>query len=125
MAARKIKRGEIWIVEFDPTGGREQQGSRPAIVFSSDLMDVETIGLAFVIPGTKTDRSKVTGKPLPNHFAIQPSQANGLKHRTFFMVEQLRSVSLERFAKKLGVLTSAEMFELEDITILLLELGPK
>ncbi len=30
-------RGEIWLVALDPTIGREQAGTRPALIISDDL----------------------------------------------------------------------------------------
>ena len=120
-----LKRGEIWIVDFDPTAGREQNGRRPAVVMSSDFLDTNLVGLAYVIPGTTSERVDKHGRPIPNHLGVQPTKSNGLRQVTFFMGEQLRSVSIERFVNKLGELTDKDLFELEEILILLLDLGPK
>jgi mRNA interferase MazF len=122
---KALKRGQVWNVDFDPAAGHEQQGVRPAVVMSSDLMDTAAIGLAFVIPGTKTARTDTSGRPLPNHLLVAPNALNGLSYPTYFMGEQLRSVSIERFLNRLGALTNEQLYELEDITIMLLDLGPK
>lgn len=119
------KRGELWIVDFDPATGHEQKGARPAVVMSSNMIDISAIGLAFVIPGTKRARTDASGNVLPNHLLVKPSALNQLDMPTYFMVEQLRSVSIERFGKRLGALTAEELYELEDIAIMLLDLGPK
>ena len=74
----EIKRGDIWIVDFDPTEGREQEGKRPAVVLSSDAMDTKLIELAYVVPGTTRDRN------VPNHIRVDPSPENGLDQTTFF-----------------------------------------
>jgi mRNA interferase MazF len=117
--AKTINRGDIWLVNFDPTSGREQKGRRPAVVVSSNEMDSSIIELAFVVPGTTRNRS------LPNHVAVNPSTANSLKEITYFMAEQLRSVSIDRFEHKLGILSDKELFDIEEVLILLLDLGPK
>lgn len=122
---KPIRRGDVWSVDFDPATGHEQKGKRPAVVMSSDQMDIPLIGLAHVIPGTTICRTDAAGRPLPNHFRVDPTPQNGLTASTYFMVEQLRSVSTERFNKRLGVLTPEQLYELEDITIMLLDLGPK
>lgn len=125
MVLKTMKRGDIWVVDFDPATGHEQKGHRPAAVMSSDRIDIVSLGLAFVVPGTKTARTDSAGRPLPNHLCVNPTSQNGLIYPTFFMGEQLRSVSVERFIKRMGALTQDELYELEDIEIMLLGLGPK
>ena len=122
---KPIRRGDLWIVSFDPATVPEQKGIRPAVVMSSDQMDANAIGLAFVIPGTRTQRTDASGRPVPNHLRVDPIAQNGLGSTTYFMVEQLRSVAIQRFEKKIGQLAPAQLYELEDITIMLLDLGPK
>jgi mRNA interferase MazF len=117
--AKTINRGDIWLVNFDPTAGREQKGTRPAVVVSSNEMDSSIIELAFVMPGTTRNRS------LPNHITVHPSAVNKLKETTYFMAEQLRSVSIDRFEQQLGILSDKELFDIEEVLILLLDLGPK
>src|SRR5262245_27947452 len=68
-----IRRGDIWLVDFDPTTGHEQRGVRPAVVISSDFMDTAVVGLAFVVPGTTRERLDATGRPLPNHLLAMPT----------------------------------------------------
>lgn len=34
-----MKRGEVWSVTLDPTKGREQQGTRPVLIVSSDAFN--------------------------------------------------------------------------------------
>ncbi|MFA7335680.1 MAG: type II toxin-antitoxin system PemK/MazF family toxin [Candidatus Obscuribacterales bacterium] len=125
MRTLSIRRGDIWIIDFDPTTGREQRGSRPSVVLSSDLIDSSALGLTFVVPGTRTARYDASGRPVPNHIRVEPLPSNGLSATTFFMTEQLRSVSIERLVKRIGVLTDKQLFDLEEIAILLLDLGPK
>ena len=35
----KIKRGEVWLANLDPTQGSEQAGTLPAVVFQNDLIN--------------------------------------------------------------------------------------
>ena len=49
------KRGEIWLVNFDPTVGAEIQKTRPAVVVSSD--SVGKIPLKLVAPITDWKKS--------------------------------------------------------------------
>ncbi len=115
----RIQRRDIWIINFDPTAGHEQQGKRPAVVMSSDLMNIELIGMVYVSPGTTANRK------VPNHIGVVPTPVNGLRETTYFMAEQLRSLSTSRFIKKIGVLDVASMLNLEEVLATLLDLGPK
>ena len=120
-----FRRGDIWIVNFDPTSGHEQRGQRPAVIVSSDMMNTEVIELAFVMPGTTKARLDSSGRPVPNHVRVDPGPDNNLTAVTFFMAEQLRSVSTGRFTSRIGKLSEGQLFELEEIVIMLLDLGPK
>jgi len=99
-----ISRGEVWMVNFDPTMGDEIQKTRPAAVVS--------IGAAFrhrlriVVP--------ITGwQPrFADDFWMIPlpaTPANGLDKDSAANTFQVKSVSEERFVRKIGVLTSDEM----------------
>lgn len=124
--AYKIQRGDIWLVDFSPIEGHEQEGRRPSVVMSSDAMSTEVIELAFVIPGTTKPRRDARGNTVPNHLQIDPTASNGLNSTTYFMAEQLKCASTNRFGeRRVGSLSNKEMFELEDILIMLLDLGPK
>ena len=45
-------RGEIWMIDFDPTRGHEQAGRRPALVVSDDVFNAGPAGLVMVLPVT-------------------------------------------------------------------------
>lgn len=46
-----MKRGEIWFVDLEPTFGKEQRGTRPVIVVSTEAF-FRVTGLAIVCPIT-------------------------------------------------------------------------
>ena len=113
-------------MDLDPTAGHEQKGQRPAIVVSSDRLDLQGIGMAIIIPGTRTGKyDPVTHELLPDVLRVEPAPQNGLTDITYFLCAQLRSVSTERFGhQRIGRLTQEQMSEIEDILIMLLDLGP-
>jgi mRNA interferase MazF len=43
------KRGEIWLVQLDPTRGQEIKKTRPAIVISSDIFNSISMRIIVVI----------------------------------------------------------------------------
>lgn len=111
-----IRRGEIWLVEFSPTRGREQFGARPALILTADSADLNVLELVQVVPGTKNPR------PTPTHIRADPSTTNGLDLVTFFMCEQLRTVSTDRLKRRLGKASAENIEEVEECIKMLLDL---
>ncbi len=91
------KRGEIWLVDFNPTRGAEIQKQRPAIVMSSDAIGRLPIKLVAPITGWKP----VFAGNLW-HVRMIPDQRNGLEKVSAVDVLQLRGVDVERFIRCLG-----------------------
>src|SRR6266849_753437 len=88
-------RGDIWSITFDPTRGREQSGTRPALVVSVDKFNHGPADLAIVLPITSKD------KRIPFHVRIDPPEA-GLDKVSFIQCEDIRSVSRDRLSRRLG-----------------------
>ena len=51
-----VKQGDIILVSFDPTKGREQAGERPALVISNTKYNFHS-GFALACPITKSERT--------------------------------------------------------------------
>ena len=91
------KRGEIWLIDLEPTKGDELRKQRPAIVISSD--DLGILAVKLVVPLTAWNPS-FQGKVW--HTQIPPTQDNGLRKLSSADTLQTRSVSLIRFIRKMG-----------------------
>lgn len=99
-------RGEVWLVDFNPTKGREQAGIRPCLIFSVDPLNHGPLDLVIGIPITSTKRGWKT------HVTIKPPEG-GLKNESFIKCEDIRSMSSSRFIKRLGAISKATMTETE------------
>lgn len=108
-------RGDVWLVSLDPVRGREQAGTRPAVVISVDLFNQGPAGLVIVVPMTTTDRR------IPLRVAVTPPEG-GLKQRSFVQIENVRSISSERLIRRWGALGAATMSEVERRLRMLLQL---
>jgi mRNA interferase MazF len=106
-------RGDIWTVDLDPTCGHEQAGRRPALVVSVDLFNRGPAGLVVVLPIT----SKAKGVPL--HVPLAPPEG-GVKTASYVKCEDIRSISKERLAKRLGCVSPDTLHEVEDRLAVLL-----
>lgn len=101
------KRGEIWLVDLNPTRGQEIQKTRPVVVISSDLFN--PIPLKIVIPVTSW-QEKFGDRPFM--VKIEASSENGLDRDSAGNVLQVRSLSTERFIKRLGQISDGVLKEL-------------
>ncbi len=107
--ARVPSRGEVYLVELDPTRGSEIRKTRPCLIVSPDELNHQ-LRTAVVAPMT------TSGHPYPFR---PPCRFAGKEGRV--ALDQLRTVDRERLRKRLGVLsptslsavfaTLAEMFE--------------
>jgi mRNA interferase MazF len=108
-------RGEVWLVELDPTRGREQQGKRPALIVSTNGFNKSPADLLVLVPITSKD------KGIAWHVAIQPPDG-GVKTKSFIMCEAVRSVSKERLVQRWGVVSAATLDDVEDRLRILFDL---
>jgi mRNA interferase MazF len=93
-------------VDLDPTRGREQRGTRPAVVVSSGGYLTSVRDLVIVVPLTTVDRAWPHHVPIRGHHVVLPKLS-------FAMTEQLRTVSRERIARKSGMADDATMAEVD------------
>lgn len=91
------KRGEIWLVEFDPQVGEEIQKTRPAIVLSIESMS--HLKTRYVVP---IRDHKPFHEGIYYFFPLVPDPVNKLKKNSSGDCTQAKSVSLNRFVKRTG-----------------------
>ena len=101
------KRGEIWLVNFDPTVGAEIKKVRPAVVISSDSVGKLPIKLIAPITDWKTYFSANFW-----HVKIESNSINRLNKASAIDTLQLRGVDLQRFIRKLGGVSEITMLEI-------------
>ncbi|MGQ9618669.1 MAG: type II toxin-antitoxin system PemK/MazF family toxin [Candidatus Aminicenantia bacterium] len=99
-----IKRGEVFLVNFDPTLGAEAKKTRPAVVVSNDINNAYS-PIISISPIT-SNVTKVYS------FEVEiASGVVGLKTRSKIMINQTRAVDKTRLIKKLGHLPEKMMID--------------
>jgi len=94
-----MNRGEIWLINLDPTVGAEIKKMRPAVIISADGLG--KLPLRVIIPITDwKDHYEVADWMVK----ILPNSGNGLSKSSSADCFQVRSVSTQRLMKKLGVI---------------------
>lgn len=99
-----LRRGEIYLVEFDPARGHEIQKTRPAIIIQNDIGNKHsptTIVAAI--------SSKLSPMPYPVEVVVEPTKANGLTVVSAIKLSQIRSVDRQRLVKRVGLVDAATM----------------
>lgn len=100
-------RGEIWFLNLDPTQGREQAGSRPALIVSVDAFNHGPADLVVVLPVTSV------AKGIPFHVPVIPLEG-GVRQSSFIKCEDVRSVSRSRLRERWGAIAPQTMAAVED-----------
>lgn len=111
-----MKRGEIWLVNLDPTIGSEIKKTRPAVIVSSDLVGI--LPLKIIVPLTDwKDRYSSASWMVK----LEPDDQNGLSKNSAADTLQIRSVSEKRLIKKLGSLTSIQVAQIVQAVVNVLQ----
>ena len=95
-----VRRGDVVVVNLDPTIGVEIKKTRPAIVVSNDSIN-HFSQLVVVVPLTKN-----TARLSPSHVVIPKGTAR-LTFTSKVVTEQIKAVDKQRILRKLGSLTTA------------------
>lgn len=99
-----MKRGEVWLINLDPTIGAEIKKIRPAIIVNDDAIGKLPLKVVVPITDWKERYSKA-----PWMVRLIPSDENGLSKQSAADTFQVRSLSQKRFVRKLGYLADSEM----------------
>ena len=94
----------MWLVDFGDPVGREQSGTRPAVVVSADALNESGAGVVVVVPITTTHRG------LPSHVEIDRG-SSGLDEVSYAKCEDVKSISEQRLLGLLGAVDDGAMFQ--------------
>lgn len=99
-----MKRGEIWLINLDPTVGAEISKQRPGLIVNAD--DVGRLPLRTVAPITNW---KPHYRVVPWMVHLPSDDVTGLDKESGADCFQSRSVSEKRMIRKLGEATEEQM----------------
>ncbi len=100
-----MERGEIYLVAFDPVVGSETGKTRPAIVVQNELANRSSPTVT-VVPLTSR-----TSRLFPFQVRLAAGEG-GLKHESKALCEQIRTISRDRFGRRLGKLPAQRIDEI-------------
>jgi mRNA interferase MazF len=97
------RRGEVYLVSFDPTVGSEIQRTRPALIIQNDIGNRHS---PITIVAAITSQF---AEPLyPTEVLITPPEG-GLTTASVALLNQIRSIDRQRLMRRLGRVSAATM----------------
>lgn len=111
-------RGEVWLINLDPTIGSEIRKTRPAVIVSDDAIGI--LPLRIIIPLTDWKERYAVAIWMVK---VEPAKTNGLSKTSAADAFQVRSVAEERFVRRLGMLDGTSMHQLEQALAVVLSIS--
>ncbi|MHB9288479.1 type II toxin-antitoxin system PemK/MazF family toxin [Halobacteriales archaeon Cl-PHB] len=106
--ASSVRRGDVVIVELDPTQGSEQRGTRPCLVVQNDVGNANA-PTTIVVPFTSS-----FGEQRYPFEVFVPAEECGLREDSVALCSQIRTISLEhRVTENLGSIPRQRMDEVD------------
>jgi mRNA interferase MazF len=103
------RRGEIYLVEFDPARGHEIQKTRPAVVIQNDVSNqYSPITIVAAISSHFGD------PPYPREVVVGPGGKTGLTQPSAVILNQIRSIDRQRLRMRIGRIDGASMDRVDD-----------
>ena len=102
-----VKRGDIWIVNLNPTIGHEIKKSRPAVIIQNDYGNKYS-PITIIAPITSQNLNKLYP------FEVALKKRGNLEKDSKVLLNQIRAVDKRRLIAKIGRVNSVEMDNLDD-----------
>ena len=99
----RMKQYEVYLINLDPTIGREMKKTRPCVIISPDEMN-ENIGTVIIAPLTTKSHN------YPTRVGIVFEEKNG-----WVVLDQIRTIDKTRVVKKLGNIREKEIRKIKKI----------
>ena len=99
-----MQRGEIWLINLDPTIGAEIRKTRPAVIVNDD--EIGILPLRVIVPITEWKEQFAVS---PWMVRLEPDVQSGLEKLSAADAFQVRSVAQQRFVRRLGKLSDDTM----------------
>ncbi|MGC9195733.1 MAG: type II toxin-antitoxin system PemK/MazF family toxin [Syntrophobacteraceae bacterium] len=96
-----ILRGEIRWADLNPVRGKEQAGLRPVVILSRNVFNERS---GTVIAVAITSQTQRAGYPLTLEL-----NSDALPKRSWVKISQVRTLSTERIARKIGAVSQEEL----------------
>ena len=101
-----MRRGEVWLINLDPTVGSEIKKTRPAVIVNDDAIGI--LPLRVIVPTTAWQERYAVA---PWMVRLDPDPENGLDKPSAADAFQVRSVAQSRFVRRLGNISAQALHD--------------
>jgi mRNA interferase MazF len=112
----KLRRGQLWEVDFEPQTHKEEPGKRgrPALVIQTNILNDAGHATTIVIPGTSQVYRDAHGDGYPLRIAL--GKPGKMTEETDLLIDQIRTISNRRVMgdKPIAELSRTHMKRVED-----------
>jgi len=104
-----MKQSELWLINLDPTVGSEIKKTRPAVFVNDDALG--KLPLKIIVPFTDWKEHYAIAEWLVE---IKNDQYNNLTKTSAADCFQMRSVSQDRFIRKIGNINTVQLMLIQN-----------
>lgn len=104
----EIKRGDLWIVNLDPTVGHEIKKSRPGVIIQNDIGNKYS-PITIIAPVTSQKLDVI----FPFEVLIR-HQESGLEKDSKVLLNQIRAIDKKRLIKRVGRVNELSLEMIDD-----------
>lgn len=95
-----LKQYDIWVADLNPSSGTEPGKIRPVIILQSDILN--RAGHESIITCALSSQQRVGFSII--RLTVEPSLQNGLKKKSYILVDQIRTIDVSRLLERIGKL---------------------
>jgi mRNA interferase MazF len=106
------RRGEVYLVNFDPTIGAEIQKTRPALIVQNDVANRHSAITIVAAISSQFDQTVY-----PTEVLISPPEG-GLRTESVALLNQIRSIDKQRLVRRLGTLKPETMNRVDNAILI-------
>ena len=111
----EIKKGDIWVVNLDPTIGSEIKKSRPSVIIQNDIGN-KYGPITIIAPITSQNVDKI----YPVEVLLK--NINGLEKESKVLLNQIRAIDKKRLVKRIAILNESLISKVDDAIKISLDL---
>lgn len=100
------KRGEVWMVNFNPGRGSEQKGVRPALLIQNDTGNQYAATTIIAAITSTIKKYPVT--------VVVPRGKGGLKEESMINLAQILTIDKGRLIRKIGQIEKEKIVEVDE-----------
>lgn len=102
-----MNRGQLVLVDLEPTIGAEMNKTRPCLIISPDEMN-DVLRTVQIAPITSVERE------LPTRVLIKATRSSGLDKDSYVVLDQLKTIDKKRVMRSIGIISGDELEEVCD-----------